>query len=108
MLKISTSPGAERGGQPAVSIALLNRRGVVVEPHQTVAIGVHLEIPVRELRVFVAVLQNHQRTLVGSDVTERDPRREMPFGPATHVRAITMAKAIRIVGDGAATESQQV
>ena len=70
-MKQRTSPGLEVGREPALPVALLDRGGVVVEPREPIDVGIGAEVPVVEGLVAVAPLEDHQRTLLTGDATER-------------------------------------
>jgi hypothetical protein len=85
--------GLERRGQPPVAVPLLHERRVVVEPHQTVAVGVLGEVPGSEFLAAVTVLEHHERALVGRNRSERYPCRQMPVGTSAHVRPVAVEAA---------------
>ena len=93
MPKHSTSPGAKSVVNQRSPYGVLHGDRVIVQPGQSVAVGIRSEVPVLESFGPVAVLEQDQCPLVTVDAPERDPTREDPARAPVHVRPVAVEAA---------------
>ena len=82
--------GFEIDGQPARSVLLLDDLRVVVEPGETVPVGVGPEVSGVQALRSVAVLEKEEGAFVPIDPPQRNPTGEDPVGTTVHVGPVTV------------------